>query len=177
MGCYLFSRCLPSTRRCMRSLPAFRAVPSPRVPRRISAPSFSAPNVSLSLVPLLSPIPSPFYCLLVSLSFVPIACHLRRLSAARDVIGKRSFSHIAPCLRRRLSLPCSYQLIAHARAYRPSVAASSRPTTSPDAVHSASPSRYGVGSISSSHGSARGGEGKPDMPDWNELARFPMMPA
>ena len=41
-------------------------------------------------------------------------------------------------------------------------------------VHAASPSRYGVGSSVSSHGSARGGEGEPDMPVRRGSARLLM---
>lgn len=56
----------------------------------------------------------------------------------------------------------------------PSVTASFHATISHHAVHAASPSRYGVGSSVSSHGSARGGEGEPDMPVRRGSARLLM---
>lgn len=54
----------------------------------------------------------------------------------------------------------------------PSVTASFHATISHHAVRAASPSRYGVGSSVSSHGSARGGEGEPDMPVRRGSARL-----
>lgn len=49
------------------------------------------------------------------------------------------------------------------------------PSTSPHAVHSASPSRYCGGSNFSSHGSAKGGKGKHGMPVRSVSARLQMV--
>lgn len=119
--------------------------------------------------PPLSPIPAP---LLSSITHRPACLPAVRTNFIPPVSTSRNVRRAAPAT----SSPSAPFQLADCTCPRisPSVTASFHATISHHAVHAASPSRYGVGSSVSSHGSERGGEGEPDMPVRRESARLLM---